>query len=278
MSIKNTIFVSAFISSNNKHRKLEDYITYGKKFLSLNQNQIIFIEKHIFYEYFNEYSHDIEENNSFEYLVEKNSLKIFEYFVFENKIFVFFEKPDNYLYAYKEEITDFNLISDNTNKNTLEYMFVQCHKTEWLKIAIFMIDQNKDLFKFIPELIWIDFGIYHMIRNDDIFQKGLKSIEDNNSIVPHSKIRIGSCWDVSKKYNIDIYKNVAWYFAGSLFGGPTNKLIEFADLMKSKCIEIIREKKSLMWEVNVWYLIYLENPELFDTYLCNHNISIISNY
>jgi hypothetical protein len=63
-----------------------------------------------------------------------------------------------------------------------------------------------------------------------------------------------------------------------VFGGPTNKLIKFADLMKSKCVEIIYERKTLMWEVNVWYLVYLENPELFDSYFCNHDITIISNY
>ena len=33
-----------------------------------------------------------------------------------------------------------------------------------------------------------------------------------------------------------------------------------------------------MWEVNIWYLVYKENKELFDNYYCNHNNTIIDNY
>ena len=48
--------------------------------------------------------------------------------------------------------------------------------------------------------------------------------------------------------------------------------------MKEKCIKIINEKKTLMWEVNIWYLIYKENNNLFDCYNCDHNESVVSNY
>lgn len=33
-----------------------------------------------------------------------------------------------------------------------------------------------------------------------------------------------------------------------------------------------------MWEVNIWFLIYLENKDLFDYYSCDHNNTIIDNY
>ena len=48
--------------------------------------------------------------------------------------------------------------------------------------------------------------------------------------------------------------------------------------MKEKCIKIIKSRNSIMWEVNIWYLIYLENKELFQPYLCDHNNTIIDNY
>jgi hypothetical protein len=80
------------------------------------------------------------------------------------------------------------------------------------------------------------------------------------------------------KYNVDLYKQISWYFAGSLFGGSTDKLIEFADIMKKKCLEIIKERNSFIWEVNIWYLIYLEYPNLFDIYQCDHNVSMLANY
>jgi len=76
----------------------------------------------------------------------------------------------------------------------------------------------------------------------------------------------------------DIYKNIKWYFAGSVFGGNETTLFDFADKMKEKCIQIINNKQTLMWEINVWYLIYLENREMFNSYICNHDTSIISNY
>ena len=79
-------------------------------------------------------------------------------------------------------------------------------------------------------------------------------------------------------YNNDIYKDILWYFAGGVFGGNKNMLLEFSDLMKTKCIEIITTKNTIMWEVNIWYLIYNDNKELFDGYYCDHNDSIIDNY
>lgn len=48
--------------------------------------------------------------------------------------------------------------------------------------------------------------------------------------------------------------------------------------MKKKCAEIIQSKRSIMWEVNIWYLIYLENKNLFSPYICNHDESILKNY
>ena len=48
--------------------------------------------------------------------------------------------------------------------------------------------------------------------------------------------------------------------------------------MKEKCLHIIEEKKTLTWEVNIWYMIFQENKELFNSYLCDHNISILENY
>jgi len=48
--------------------------------------------------------------------------------------------------------------------------------------------------------------------------------------------------------------------------------------MKNKCISYIQEHKNLVWEVNIWYLIYRDNKELFNTYKADHNPSIIQNY
>jgi hypothetical protein len=79
-------------------------------------------------------------------------------------------------------------------------------------------------------------------------------------------------------YNIDIYKQINWYFAGGVFGGNKQKLIEFAEKMKNNCIDIITTKNTIIWEVNIWYLIYKNNSSMFDPYYCNHDSSIIDKY
>jgi len=71
---------------------------------------------------------------------------------------------------------------------------------------------------------------------------------------------------------------VAWFFAGSIVGGNSETLLKFADIMKEFCMNIIKEKNHIMWEVNIWYLIYKEYPEIFDFYPCDHNASILQNY
>ena len=190
----------------------------------------------------------------------------------DEKVFEFVEKYQNkhtiliktkiedlYLNKYKlEPIVN----TDNPSKDTYDYFTIQCNKTEWVREAI-----NRNIFK-TEQFIWIDFGIYHI----------LSDINLNNLDKRYQKVRIPNIWDLNIVYNCDINKDICWYFAGGVFGGSKSKLIEFADLVKDKCIEYVEKKQHLMWEVNIWYLIWKENKELFEPYLSDHNQSIIENY
>jgi hypothetical protein len=145
-----------------------------------------------------------------------------------------------------------------------------CHKTEWMKDAI---ESN---FFMTDNFIWIDFGIKYVCECDDL--EFIRNIQ-NISTKFYNKIRIGTIWDLNcNRYYDDIYNQIYWYFAGGVFGGNKDSLLIFSDKMKEKCIQIIKDKQCLMWEVNIWYLIYLENKELFKGYQCNHNITLINNY
>jgi hypothetical protein len=270
---KTIFFVSAFITNIHKNDKsIENYIDYANKMINLNMNQFVFIEKHVFKEYL-KYC-DNETINYFEY----ENGDTFEYTIFGNIYFIFFEKKNMYLYEYKDVITDFQMITDNPNKDTIDYMFVQSFKTEWLKMAIFFIKQKQEINVNDTEFVWLDFGLFHMIKDEEVFKNEMNNLKDRTLLNLHNKVRIGGCWGFQAYHDINIYKKITWYFAGSLFGGSSNKLVEFADLMKKKCLEIIKERKTFVWEVNIWYLIYLENPHLFDYYFCDHNPSIITNY
>ena len=239
----NTTLVTAIITNINNNRNIETYIEYGRKLLENKIPKIIFIEQKTYDNYFI--------NN-----------------IYENTKFIITKKENIYLYEYYNNITNFSLLNGNKEKDTIEYIFIQCHKTEWVKKAIELNYYNTTQF------IWIDFGIYHMMNKDPNFNNNINELQ--NKI--YDNVRIASCWNLKHNHNVDIYKNITWYFAGSIFGGNSKKLLIFSDLMKKKCINIINDKKYLMWEVNVWYLIYTEYPELFNSYISNHDTSIIINY
>lgn len=239
----NTTIVSAFMTQVNKHRNTDLYIEYGTHLLRIHVPKVIFIEKEVYDIYFSLSSFPLTE-------------------------FILFEKKENYLYDHTSVIESFKVNTDNANKDTLDYMCIQCHKTEWVKKAI---EQN--LFG-TDQFIWMDFGIYHMIKDEALFQKYVMQM----TMQTYTKIRIPSCWNPDISRHTDIYNNIAWFFAGSLFGGDQESLLVFADKMREKCVELIEQKKHLMWEINVWYLIYQKIPSLFSYYECGHNTSILLNY
>jgi hypothetical protein len=241
----NTI-VTAFMTDINQihFRSAEEYMELGNKLLALPIPKIFFVESHIYDIYYATTT-------------------------FPLTTFIPFERKDNYLYPFLSgwKIPE-NLQTNNPRKDTPEYMIVQCHKTEWLKMAV---KQNPYQ---TTDFTWIDFGIYHMIHNEEGFQKHIKQI--SNTTFP--LVRIASCIDPNDSCHIDLFSRVVWFFCGSVIGGNSEKLLQLADLMKEKCLTLLLEKKHLTWEVNIWYMLFQEHKELFDSYKADHNISILSNY
>ena len=95
-----------------------------------------------------------------------------------------------------------------------------------------------------------------MNNDEELFIRVISDL--NNKSYENIRISSGTC------YNIEtIYTHIQWFFLGGIFGGHKDKLIQFADLMKQKCINIITHEKIIMWEVNIWFLIYLENIDDF---------------
>lgn len=236
-----TTFVTAFLTNINNNRTIDAYIEYGNHFLTINEiNRIVFIEKSIYDKYF--------QDNSF-----------------QNIRFVFIELNDLYLYKEKDKITNF---VPNNGKDTFEYMCVQCNKTEWVKQAIELNPFNDDNY------IWLDFGIKHVI-NDDNFSRYICNMAN---LEYENRIRIAGCWDINDYYHCEIYKNVMWYFAGGVFGGNKETLLRFAALTKEQCVKTIHKENTIMWEVNIWWLVYCLHNDLFDIYKADHNPSILYNY
>lgn len=242
-----TTIVTAFITNINNidFRNYETYIDFGKKILREDVPCVCFLEEHIYNKYF-----------------------ISQLKEFPQTYFFMFSKEENYLYEHINKITQYNLHTNNPTKDTIDYMFLQCHKTEFLrKVAEINPFETENM-------TWIDFGIFHMIKNDEDLQKGILQLSHRQ----YPNIRIASCVNPNEPCNTDIYMNVVWFFAGSIIGGNKSCLIQFADLMKDKCISIIEEKHHIMWEINIWYLLYQDHKQLMDAYSANHNLSILLNY
>lgn len=241
-----TTIVSGFLSkcNINVNRSFDKYVELGVKLLNINVPKIIFVDE-LMYDKIKSYANEF------------------------TKI-ILYSKSESYLYPYinAEILCNFEVNTQTPLKDTMENMSVMCNKTEWIKKAIEINYFNTKQFT------WIDFGIRHVITSDDNLNQYIFNLQQKS----YDKVRIGSIWNVNHMYNINIYKNIAWYFAGGVFGGDKDKLLLFADKMKTQCIKIITEKQTIMWETNIWYLIYTEHPDLFEPYFCNHNNSIIENY
>jgi hypothetical protein len=240
-----TTIVSAFISNVNNRQdiNIDKYYNNGKLILQAQIPKIIYVDIHMY-----------------------NKIKDLEN---ELTKIILIDKNDYYLYNYVNQITNFNVNNGNPNKDTIEYMFTMSHKNEWVANSIKSNYFNTDNF------IWIDFGIRYLFKcNDNEFIQKIENLQNKK----YNKVRIGAIWDLNINYSGDIYTNIVWFFAGSIFGGHKDYLLIFSDKMKEKCIKIINDKKTLMWEVNIWYLIYKENKDLFDCYNCDHNESLVCNY
>jgi hypothetical protein len=240
--------VSSFINNLHPQRKdksIETYFQLGTLLLKSNIQKIIFVDESM-YEKIKEYQN-------------------------HNTKIILVDKTKYYLHPYmnSECMRNFTLKTDNPNKDTIEYMVTMSLKTEWMREAVNINPFGSDHF------IWIDFGIRHMIKCDE---NAFTALIENLNDKKYNKIHIASIWNLQQNTNKNVYEEILWYFAGSVFGGSKEKILTFADLMREKCLQIIHEKQTLMWEVNIWYLIYLENKDLFDCYYCDHNNTIITNY
>ena len=195
----------------------------------------------------------------------------FKHFNNEYTIIIPFYKESNYLYEYINQIDNSQLTSTNFQKDTVEYMMTMCYKTEFVKKAI-----NMNLFN-SNQFIWLDLGIKHMMTcsNDEFVEKVLRL---KNVEIKLDHVRIPSIWSPDNNYNVNIYKEISWYFAGSMFGGNSKSLITFANTTKDTCLKLIKEKKQLMWEINIWYIIYRMDRWKFCYYFAGHNNSILDNY
>ena len=293
--------VSGFISNVNKRadRDVTKYLNFGLELMAVEIPMIIFIERTIFE------SHILKSFNlnqqtyegEFIYRISGGIMdgiqKKYSYLKIGHITFVFFNMCDLFLWESRNMAHKFKLNTGNPNKDTLEYMMVQCQKSEWMAIATQLNEHNNHESRGcnkshndISEFIWIDFGSFHMFQGKiDVFQTELYKMRSrvNKRLLNQpknacNKITFARCWDPTHVYYGDIYRDVNWLFAGSIFGGSISAIHIFALKMREKCLQVLREKNTLMWEINIWVLIFRESEELFSMYPSDHSEIIFRGY
>jgi hypothetical protein len=166
------------------------------------------------------------------------------------------------LYAYKElQSVNYSLpLNRNLTKDTANYIIFQNSKIEFVKKAITNNVYNSDKFA------WIDFGIGHVIKNDETF-KNLKNLNIK------SGLHIPGPYSFN---NVDL-NTVCWRFCGGVFIGDKESIEEFYALYQNHFITLVKTTGILSWEVNVWAYFekYLGWKPIW--YRGDHNDSILLN-
>lgn len=275
--------VSGFITGINERsdRDLEKYIEFGKQLMSVEIPMTIFTEKQIFDTHLRpsitEPIGEIQRGTHIYKGGVMDGIRLYlEYCCVGHIQFVFFEKTDLFLWPFRSLAHRFYVNTNNPKKDTLEYMMVQCQKLEWVNIAISLRPS------ITTEYVWIDFGAFHMFDGKiDVFQLELYKMRSRimASSSADNRVKFAHCWSPERPFPLHlIYTDINWTFAGSVFGGKRNSILKLATIMREKCFQILREKNSIMWEINVWVLIYQEHRELFTLYPSDHTEIIFQGY
>ena len=172
---KGPIIVSAFILNvnNRKDLNLDKYLENGKKLINLKINKIIFFDEKLYK------TLDITQyTNNYTTLIPS-------------------KKSDIYLYQYQDKIVNFDTIIRNQEKDTIDFMFLMCNKTEYMRKAIEITRDTK------KQYIWVDFGIGYIFKTNYKYE----SLFDCFNKI-YDGIRIPSIWNPRINRGDFIYKRV----------------------------------------------------------------------
>jgi hypothetical protein len=294
------LIVSGLVGGINRRpdRDLNKYIELGRELIAVQIPIVLFVSSHLVPIISGRKREDYEKDEKqFQHRkvggVMDGMVKTYTYVQIGHVWFVYFEKTDLFLWPYRELGHKFAVATGNPSKDTLEYMFVQCQKSEWMSISASLLSDSllpdsllpDSLLSDVQMRVWLDFGIFHMFcgssgdgRKRELFHSALHNMHKVGESEP-TKVVFARCWDPDKYYEGDIYRDINWSFAGSVFYAREDTVIhEFACKMREKCLQILRERNTLMWEVNVWLILYRENPSLFSFYLADHNENILPRF
>ena len=226
-------------------------------FINLNKNEIRPDHKNINF-YIEKGRKLLSNPYSFIVFIDKHSYDLLDV-KNDNVLFHIIELSDLPIFSKFNENTKLPYFR-NIEKDTIYYLYIMCSKTFFMKKAIEIVKDE-------THFCWIDFGILHIIKEEYSLEK-MNSYQSNKIRIP------GPINPLETKFTLEY---PLWAFCGGLFCGDKNSLITFSNEME-KIIDIFEKEKCLTWEVNIWFYIYKNNPDLFDWYYADHNITMLKNF
>ena len=115
-------------------------------------------------------------------------------------------------------------------------------------------------------LAWIDFRVFHVIRDVPAVQAKLRSLVDHAST--SSKILAPGCWSPCPPMNL--FERICWRFCGGFLLGPRDA---FPVAYERQQALIQAGLPRVTWEVNYWAMM----DDVFEWYPADHNDSLLLN-
>ena len=142
------LIVSGLVGGINQRpdRDLNKYIELGRELIAVQIPIVLFVSSHLVPIISGKKREDYEKDEKqFQHRkvgVMDGIVKTYTYVQIGHVWFVYFEKTDLFLWPYRELGHKFAVNTGNPHKDTLEYMFVQCQKSEWMSISASLLPDS----------------------------------------------------------------------------------------------------------------------------------------
>lgn len=154
----------------------------------------------------------------------------------------------------------------NELKDTFDYMVMQNLKLELCQRVIQKNPFHTEYFA------WIDFGIFHVVKDFQKTTSQLQSISKTNFI--KTNVIFPGCWP--KGLYIDyILNQICWRYCGGFFLGHQDALCEMWQKYQLYLQEFIKNYKMMTWEVNLWAALEYQTDWSPIHYMADHNDSML---
>lgn len=176
---------------------------------------------------------------------------------------------DTWVYKNSQTINLSMPYNRNTNKDTVEYMYLINSKAEFLYKAIEANPWKSTHFA------WIDFSISYIFKDKERTFEYVKIIAQHT--MNEKCMVVPGCWrDKISLTDKDLYmNNIVWRFCGGFLLGDTNSIKRLFELYREHFVDFLNDQQKLVWEVNFWAWLEANGYWTPRWYEADHNDSIV---